>query len=147
MPTVKALTLTQPWASLMYLLEKKNETRGWGTEYRGPLAIHAAKGYKPADEALFYNSPFFGAFQKYGIEDFQDLPRGSILCILWLKAIDKVDEKYKLPAPPELLFGDYSRGRKIWSFENQIRRFKDPLPAKGKQSLWDFYIPDYLWVE
>lgn len=147
MPQVKALTLTQPWASLMALLEKKNETRGWGTAYRGPLAIHAAKGYRPADEAAFYNSPFFSTFHKYGIDNFYELPRGSVLCILWLKDIFKVDENYKLPEPPELLFGNYQKGRKIWTFEKQIHRFYEPLPAKGKQSLWDFYVPDYLWVE
>lgn len=147
MPLIKAITLTQPWASLMYFLEKLNETRGWGTAYRGPLAIHAAKGYKPEDEALFYNSPFFSTFQKHGIEDFQTLPRGSVLCVLWLKDIVKVDQNYKLPEPPELLFGDYSLNRKIWTFEKEIHRFKDPLPAKGKQSLWDFYVPDHLWVE
>jgi len=42
---VKALSLTQPWASLVALGFKRVETRSWGTIYRGPLAIHAAKGF------------------------------------------------------------------------------------------------------
>jgi hypothetical protein len=41
---MKALTLTQPWASFVALGWKKIETRSWATAYRGPLAIHAAKG-------------------------------------------------------------------------------------------------------
>lgn len=40
--TMKALTLWQPWASLVALGVKTIETRSWATRYRGPLAIHAA---------------------------------------------------------------------------------------------------------
>lgn len=39
---MKALTLHQPWASLIALGVKTIETRSWSTSYRGPLAIHAA---------------------------------------------------------------------------------------------------------
>ena len=42
---MKALTLTQPWASLMELGQKEVETRSWYTGYRGELVIHAAKGF------------------------------------------------------------------------------------------------------
>jgi len=42
---VKALTVRQPWASLVALGVKTIETRPWSTRYRGPLAIHA--GVKP----------------------------------------------------------------------------------------------------
>ena len=34
---MKALTLHQPWASLMAWGVKTIETRGWATAYRGPL--------------------------------------------------------------------------------------------------------------
>lgn len=40
---MRALTLHQPWASLIAIGEKTIETRSWSTQYRGPLAIHAAK--------------------------------------------------------------------------------------------------------
>src|SRR5258708_5270609 len=48
---VKALTLWQPWASLIAVGAKTIETRSWSTSYRGPLAIHAAKR-KPDTELL-----------------------------------------------------------------------------------------------
>lgn len=41
---MKAISLTQPWATLVAIGAKKIETRSWRTDYRGPLAIHAAKG-------------------------------------------------------------------------------------------------------
>jgi hypothetical protein len=40
---MKALTLWQPWASLVAFGEKRVETRCWTTKYRGDIAIHAAK--------------------------------------------------------------------------------------------------------
>lgn len=40
---MKALTLWQPWASLVAHRIKTIETRSWSTNYRGPLAIHAAQ--------------------------------------------------------------------------------------------------------
>lgn len=38
---MKALTLRQPWASLIGCGVKTIETRSWSTRYRGPIAIHA----------------------------------------------------------------------------------------------------------
>src|SRR3954451_22243677 len=49
--TIPALTLTQPWATLVAIGAKQIETRSWGTSYRGWLAIHAAKGYPDAAKA------------------------------------------------------------------------------------------------
>lgn len=40
---MKALTIRQPWASLIALGVKHIETRSWSTRYRGPLVIHAGK--------------------------------------------------------------------------------------------------------
>lgn len=44
---MRCLTLTQPYASLIAIGAKTIETRSWSTSYRGPLAIHAAKGLGP----------------------------------------------------------------------------------------------------
>ena len=42
---MRALTLTQPWAEAVASGLKVWETRSWQTSYRGPIAIHAAKGF------------------------------------------------------------------------------------------------------
>lgn len=58
---IRAITIWQPWASLLGTPErytrtgrpvfaKRYETRSWATDYRGALAIHAAA--KPARETL-----------------------------------------------------------------------------------------------
>ena len=59
---MKAITLTQPWATLVAIGAKQIETRGWRTSYRGKLAIHAAAGYGKggarAHKALCGTEPF-----------------------------------------------------------------------------------------
>jgi|ERR1035437_3790402 hypothetical protein len=72
---MKALTLYEPWASLISIGAKTIETRSWSTSYRGPLAIHAAKR-KPApwwvheaierDPAQLRNSePWFDELERF----------------------------------------------------------------------------------
>lgn len=41
---MKALTIKQPWASLIAAGIKDVENRSWPTLYRGPLLIHAGMG-------------------------------------------------------------------------------------------------------
>ncbi len=40
-PTVKVLSVRQPWAHLILSGQKPIENRTWTTRYRGPLYIHA----------------------------------------------------------------------------------------------------------
>ena len=40
---MKAITVWQPWATLLATGQKHNETRSWKTSYRGEILIHAAK--------------------------------------------------------------------------------------------------------
>lgn len=44
---VRALSVRQPWASLIAKLRKSIEIRSWATTYRGELAIHASMGHAP----------------------------------------------------------------------------------------------------
>ncbi len=49
---MRAITIRQPWASLVALGVKTIETRSWRTSYRGPLAIHAGVRMPKARAAL-----------------------------------------------------------------------------------------------
>lgn len=69
---MKALTLTQPWATLVAIGAKRMETRSWSTSYRGLLLIHAAKGLGPVGgkkglAALADTETFFRAFVAAGM--------------------------------------------------------------------------------
>ena len=83
---MNAITIWQPWATLLACKVKKYETRSWGTSYRGPIAIHAAvlnpfKAIKPvSNEAVI---EMRNALKEIGIltpdTDFRVLPRGCVI--------------------------------------------------------------------
>lgn len=53
---MKALTVRQPWASLIAGGTKTIETRSWPTSYRGPLAIHAGKAVAHPSDRIWERS-------------------------------------------------------------------------------------------
>jgi len=63
---MKAITLWQPWASLIACGAKKYETRSWYTNYRGKIAIHASKKKPPRQDEFDYEvfSAITGALSK-----------------------------------------------------------------------------------
>ena len=53
--SLKALTVSQPFADLIADGTKFVENRVWSTSYRGPLAIHAGKGSKYLSKSELQN--------------------------------------------------------------------------------------------
>lgn len=135
---MKALTLTQPWATLVALGEKKIETRSWYTSYRGPLAIHAAIGFPGWAKSQCFQPEFAVPLSGYGLSP-DDLPRGRVLCVTELeecietRAVDMDQLTLR-----ERAFGNFDYGRFAW-FLGPVSRTFEPAPyAKGKLGLWDW---------
>lgn len=121
---MKALTLWQPWASLIALGVKTIETRSWSTSYRGPLAIHAAKGNCQA-----------GQIGEFDVE--KDNPRGTAPAFLLRGPIDW---PYRLPLGEVVAtcrLVDCVRTERIW-WE------PDRFEVKGRYVEWSRYagLPD-----
>ena len=133
---MKALSLLQPWASLVVIGAKKIETRGWQTKHRGKLLIHASRG--KAGSIFASESPF----KKY-IQDFTKLPFGAIIGKVTLTDIIRTEELFlddtemNRLTMEEKAFGDYSSGRYAWILEEPVQ-FEEPIPARGSLSLWDY---------
>jgi hypothetical protein len=135
---MKALTLWQPWASLIAWGEKQYETRGYGIAHRGTLAIHAGL-MSDSVELVKLNSVYREAFERAGIKvDLGlDIPRGCVLCVVDLTAVEFTDGLEI--SQEEEAFGDYSHGRYAWKLEN-LRVLINPIPARGYQGLWEWPI-------
>lgn len=135
---MKAITVMQPWASLIALKAKRYETRSWKTNYRGPLAIHSSLNFSQSAQRLCRAEPFASALL-YN----EDLPLGCVLAICELAAVFPTSEPDSLFAPvadwpvSELAFGDFSPGRFAWLLQN-VRALENPIPARGARSLWDW---------
>lgn len=138
---MKALSLHQPWASLVAARAKRLETRGWGTSYRGELAIQAGKRWDRQQRALALSTPFREALaQHLGCEPGQllhrldELPRGSVVAVAVLVNVVRTDH---LGVPePERSFGDFSPGRFAWVLE-AIYPVAPAVPCRGYQGLFD----------
>jgi hypothetical protein len=140
---IKALSLHQPWASLIAAGAKHIETRSWDTPYRGLLAIHATLESPRATLALANADPMRGALQAAGITTADRLPRGCILALCRLTACEPVSTP---PPYPESAYGEYTPGRFAWRLDD-IWALPEPLPARGSQGLWSVAIPDELIEE
>jgi hypothetical protein len=131
---LKAITLHQPWATLIAIGAKKYETRSWTTWYRGPIAIHA--GLSCEYLALVDREPFRKCLQSAGIND---LPLGAIVAYARLIHVFKTMDSFEL-GPHELEFGNFALGRFAWQLAN-VEMLDEPIPMRGKQGLWD--MPGY----
>jgi hypothetical protein len=166
---MKAITIWQPWASLLAIGAKRYETRSWATNYRGPIAIHAAKK-DPCKVPLLGLKAFEEATQeeldKAGLA-WCLLPTGEIIATAelvncWrivyrpgpnvfvakhipIGAELDVPRKHPdfgcfiVPTEKERLFGDWTPGRYAWEFAN-MQLLPVPIPVKGAQRLWNWKV-------
>lgn len=159
---MKALTLTQPWASLVALGAKRLETRSWATTYRGPLAIHAAKAYNTDDMIQRLSTwpfrgglmPLLGPMGSDRLEDprpWELLPYGRVIATGFLDDCRRTEDLTQgeldvVRAPmggvhdlyefTERAFGNFAARR--FAFTLRDMRPIDPVPARGMLGLWDW---------
>jgi len=120
---MKAITIWQPWATLIMEHGKDVENRTWPTRYRGSLVIHAGK-------SLDYE-----AMERFAdiLPRRTDLVLGACLCMVTMTACLRWD------ADNPSMSKWHEKGCWGWYFAN-VRPFPAPVPYKGKQGLWS--IPD-----
>ena len=160
---MKALTLTQPWASLIAVGAKRIETRSWYTQFRGPLAIHAAKGFTADDKEACYTPQFRAALApvlSVHLPIESQLPFGKIVCVcellgcfptsklIWDEANNDVQSDFwprgfeLIDANNKYMFGNYEPGRFAWLLGN-IRPLPVPIETRGKQGLFEWTPPEH----
>ena len=151
-----AITLHQPWATLIALGIKTVETRSWPALERllgQTFAIHAAKRVvrRPGDHIEQKLR------DRLGEEWSRAIPAGAVLATVTLAgmarveyvdpmtghAVHDVDTEAgcaagtgRTPIDP---WGDFSAGRWLW-FLDDVEVLPEPVPAVGRQGFW-------RWVE
>ena len=132
---MKALSINQPWASLIALGHKRYERRGFQTNYRGKIAIHATAEKRSDEEKLGIT-----AFQEDGLLP-ESIPFSAVIAIA-----DLVDCIQATPEFMESLTELDKRccgsaiGGYLWKLEN-IQAIA-PIPAKGQLGLWNWTPPE-----
>ncbi|NDJ25961.1 ASCH domain-containing protein [Nostoc sp. B(2019)] len=137
---VKAISLHQPWASLIPMGLKKYETRSWATSYRGPLLICSAKKTSTQQQQIYAN-----IFYKYQVQlaetdnwlDWDDLPRGCAIARVNLTDCIRMTQTFIDEQPQtEIDCGDWTVSRFAWKLES-IRRIMPPIRITGRQGLFN----------
>lgn len=144
----RVVTLTQPWATLCVLGLKKFETRSWATAYRGPLAIHAAKGFPRWAKDLCADPLFAAALKVGGYHSWADLPTAAVVGTVNLDGCYKMTgtghyytpdlQVYEVPYA-EQRFGDWNAGRYAWKLSSP--RTCSPVPLVGQLGLYVRELP------
>ncbi|TAK81739.1 MAG: ASCH domain-containing protein [Betaproteobacteria bacterium] len=133
----RGLSLTQPWATLMASGAKRIETRSWRTNYRGWIAIHAAKGFPSNCKTLCLTEPFASALLSAGVEDLNDLPLGRVIAVTCITDCRPTESFRNIS---ERAFGDYTSGRYGFVCGYPLK-LREPIPMKGALGIWRLVRP------
>jgi len=119
---MKVLSVRQPWAWLIMQAGKDIENRSWATNYRGPLAIHAARRYDdmPSVHTALRRMCRAGVT----VPEPDELTYGAIIGV-----VDLVDCVQGIKSPWAF------KGHWHWVLENP--RPVEPIPLRGQLGLFD----------
>ena len=114
---LRALTLHQPWASLIAAGEKVYETRSWAPpEGLTHIAIHAGK---TVDQFELRRDVFRRALKVIDPDVPITLPTSAVLCVCrivkWVKVDGQVPEDRRQFGCREKYFGNFDEGRYAWN--------------------------------
>lgn len=122
---MKALTIKEPWASLIINGYKKYEFRSWKTNYRGKVLIHAGNIEKE----------MLSRFKNYDL----NCLKGVIIGEANITDCIKVDEEFN----QELLNIDpivYGKNKHVSTYAfklENIQKYINPIPYSGKLGFWN----------
>lgn len=131
---MKAISLWQPWASLMAAGVKIHETRHWSTPHRGKIAIHAAKRLDHAAAPDQLCASVFGSFWA------RELPAGAIVAIGDLRRVALASEIEAKVTSADRTAGNFAVGRFAWEIAN-LQALRKPIPVIGRQGLFNWTPP------
>lgn len=136
-PSWKAVSIWQPYASLMARGVKTVITYHWPTDYRGGVAIHAAKTLDLA------SAPDELCYVALGPTWRESLPASAVVAVGQLVDVRPAPEILDQLSPADRMAGVFAAGRHAWMFEN-LRALRRPIPIAGRQGLFSWTAPDDL---
>lgn len=145
--TINALTVWQPWATLLTRKEKKYETRGWkpSLDTGDLLALHSAKKWDENSTLHKTNPEIRTALTlverlppDFGQVD-QCMPRGRVLAVARFAGAFPTGDYRDTISDRERALGDWSDGRWAWGIKIEYI-YGTPVPTRGNQGLWEWEV-------
>lgn len=134
---MKAITIKQPWGSLIVSGLKDIENRKWKTKFRGRVLIHTSNS-KDLDKLpldTIFTTPQINALKQHYSENALCsfiYPHGEIIGSV--EIVDCVVNHTSVWAEKS---SNEDKPIYNWVLANPIK-FKNPIPAKGKLSFWEY---------
>ena len=124
---MKAITIKEPWASLIINGYKEYEFRSWKTNYRGKILIHAGKTLEKE-----YAKKFEEYHLSYGC--------GEIIGEAVIDDCVLVDEKLnkELNNKNKLVYGNNNHDKTYGFHVTNIKKYYKPIKCNGKLGLWNY---------
>jgi len=126
---VKVVTIKQPFATLIKEGIKEYEFRTWKTKHRGKILIHAGQGIDKK------------AMKKYEHLNLE-YPSGQIIAEATLTDCIPIDEEARkmLEEKNPLVYSSIIKHKEWKGYGWKLENVKsiDPIPIKGKLSLWEY---------
>lgn len=135
---MKALSLWQPWASLVARGVKRHDTRTWTTEHRGLVAIHASK---VVDLAGAPNALCRAALDMFWWATKH--PASAVVAVARLTACRAAPSVEPFVTRADRAATDFSAGRFALVFD-EIHALYEPIPLAGRQGLFNWTPPPDL---
>lgn len=154
-----AITLWQPWASLIADGYKTFETRSWSASPHivgQRIAIHAAARPTRYDdiwhfraELWHYNRLLLPTNSLLTRHIREELPHGAIVAIArlvkcvempWPQFYAEVGSDLAQRIRKDARYGDFTAGRYAWFLED-IQKLDEPIPATGARGFWMVDLP------
>jgi hypothetical protein len=132
---MKALSIQQPWATLVVQGCKHIETRTWPTYYRGPLLIQASSRFRKPQWDLCREPPFQECLAAAGVQRLRDLPLGCVVGTVNLIDCVPVSDLGDELELRERCFGDFRDGRYAWLLADPLAC--TPCRCVGQLGLFD----------
>lgn len=133
---MRAISVRQPWASLLVIGQKRFEVRTWQPREFGRILIHASASKAQGIRKLRENRLFHKALVKAGLEDEAAWPRSAIVGVVEFGRILAPSERRpKISELQRYLCGRIT-GRHLW----EVRRcwaFDQLVLTDGKLGLWE----------
>lgn len=132
-----AITLRQPYASLVAYGVKRIETRSWSTEFRGSLLIHAgvSMGLDPVGGWRVVIDGRVPTIVHEDGEVLDCLLGAHVASVRLADVVPASDVLVTADLTDQLPLGNFGPGQFAWLLDS-LQRFDEPVHERGRQGLW-----------
>lgn len=135
----KALSIKQPWTSLIAMGLKDVENRTWKTKYRGRILLHAPSSIDYIDRQFDWCRPF--TIEQYNLVDDMIGSDKTVKDFIKTQPLSAIIGEVDIVDITQFYDSSWAEHHPLvynWILENPILYDKPILNVKGKLNIWNY---------